>query len=104
VADGDLVASTTSKWGGACIECRNHIEIGAPVHKLASGGTTTKHGQGPGRWVCTTCAGPAIEQKRRADAHKRIKDSSKNNQTTLDIEAKSGTSDQSRAGGHWIDP
>lgn len=50
-----IVARSTSKWGGSCRDCRLPILKGNPVFKIAEEGSTTKHGQGPGRWVCATC-------------------------------------------------
>jgi hypothetical protein len=97
MAVGDLVASTTSKWGGACAECRLFIRRGDPVHKLAAEGETTRHGQGPGKWVCTACAAPAIERKDIAKRNQGYEEG----QASFDIEAEASQGDQGGARGHW---
>ena len=97
MATGDLVASTTSKWGGACVECRRFIRKGDPVHKLATEGKTTRQGQGPGKWVCTSCAGPAIERKAIARRNKQIEEA----QTSFDIGTDVREGSEARSSGHW---
>lgn len=53
----EIVASATSKWGGACARCDSWIDKGGTIHKISTpGGTTTQAGQGPGEWVCIDCA------------------------------------------------
>lgn len=99
MAVGQLVASTTSKWGGACADCRRHIAIGAPVHKLATTGKTSKHGQGPGKWVCTSCATPAIEEKAIGKRNQEIREA----QASFDIGTVPSEGNQSRGRGHWTD-
>ena len=89
MADGDLVATGLSKWGGKCVECRRPIQIGEPIWKLAAQGDTTQHGQGPGRWVCTPCAGPAIDRKHDDKRGKGNKDTKQpSNQEAFDLEAE----------------
>jgi hypothetical protein len=97
MAVGDLVASTFSKWGGACADCRQHIRIGGEVYKLATTGKTTRHGQGPGKWVCMTCAGPAIERKDIAKRDKQNREA----QASFDISVDIREGDKGGARGHW---
>jgi hypothetical protein len=55
-----IVASTVSRIGGRA-ECRRHIQAGEPVHKINDDrrGGSTRHGNGPGVWVCSACAAHA---------------------------------------------
>lgn len=44
-----------SRWGGTrCRLCGGAIDSGTLIVKVATGGTTTQHGQGPGIWVCAS--------------------------------------------------
>lgn len=97
MADGELVASTTSKWGGSCASCKQFIRRGAPVHKLAAPGKTTKHGQGPGIWVCGECAAPAIERKTIAERDEGLREA----QAAFDIPPETGRTDHGVPRGHW---
>lgn len=54
---GEIVARSRAKWnGGHCKDCGDPIPRGDEIAKIAEEGATTKHGQGPGRWVCIRCA------------------------------------------------
>lgn len=57
MSSGEIVAQYPSKWGGVCRDCRRDIRKGELVFKVSVEGPTTRHGQGPGKWVCQMCAG-----------------------------------------------
>lgn len=71
---GERVAGPLPTRYGAkkCYRCGNPIDIGAMVVKLAVGaGVSTRHGQGPGRWVHEACEYPndEIMNDNRSEAH-----------------------------------
>jgi hypothetical protein len=90
---GELVASSTSRWGGACTSCHARIDKGAPIFKISIEGKTTQHGQGPGRWVCKACA-PKEETDDNQGQDKEI-------QEAFDLPTQSGERNAERNEGHW---
>jgi hypothetical protein len=54
-----VVASAQSRRGGQ-LSCGHKARPGDVIHKIDTGdrgeGTTTSYGNGPGQWVCATCA------------------------------------------------
>ncbi len=54
MADGEVIARSTSIRGGPCSDCRSYIRPGGVILKIAD--STRRGGKnGPGRWVGLCC-------------------------------------------------
>lgn len=57
-----IVATRDSLYGGPCQWCRNHIDKGYPVYKVAGENHDWKGQGGEGYWICGDCAYKATHQ------------------------------------------